>query len=464
LIKLQPPRSFRIRAIDESGAPLAGVKIGPDSLVFGRGATELSKAVIEVIGVVTDRNGRAELQCLPANCSPHFAVLDNRYVSKRRALSPVSYSAENVRVFGLACSVEGVVTMDGKPVPNVAVFARLDRSDTGSTTTDDQGRFSFRQQPEGSIELWSTLPWQISSTWVSRPVILNTRAKGPNHAEIRLERGVQVSGRVVEKSGAPASLARVEFGDPRRYYFFELNMTVAEDGKFRAALSPGKHSVFVYYGPSRTETSITVSPHGPNDFTLVAADFPKDQRQQTIVCQVLDAGGKPAERAGIEYQYPYGRSYASGFSETDSHGIANVKLTEIQARAAIFKAEMNDQFSGLALKPIDNKLTIRLHRVPLGSVSGKVVDERNKPVSGAKVEISFLSRERNTFLGDLTTVFAGPPQTGEDGKFQFKGLFPNTPIWIHVTAPGYKNGQSEAHRILGSKDITLPDIHLQHSR
>jgi beta-lactamase regulating signal transducer with metallopeptidase domain/uncharacterized GH25 family protein len=469
-IRLRRSRPIHLRVVTETGKPVPGIRVGPETILMDRYAWSISPAVLDAIGAVTDANGRATLRDMPENSSIKFDVRDDRYVTLiPKSMSPVPYLSERSIVLGPACLVDGTVTQDGQPVPHVTVLAGFEPGNpSGIVSTDQSGHFELRRQPKGDLSLQCFLSSALSRDWIVRPIRVKTDAGHPRQVQFKLERGVHVTGKVVDMQGKPVQEATVQFSKDDSLRGVEAADLTKSDGSFKVAVAAGDHDVFVYRRGAQRTTRVTVTPSHSTPLTISLPSPSERDASTTFDCTVIDAGGRPAENVDVEFHYKnaQGREEFS-MRSTDGDGKAKVEVSPEKAKTITFRAQQGNQFSDPTVAPYGNKAIIRLHRVALGSVSGIVRDTAGNPISGAKLEVSFMSRDRNAFLGDLTEVYPNGLsglRSQADGSYRIAGLFPQTPVVITATAPGYADGQTGLYKVLKGRDLKLAPIRLVASR
>ncbi len=83
---------------------------------------------------------------------------------------------------------------------------------------------------------------------------------------------------------------------------------------------------------------------------------------------------------------------------------------------------------------------------PCGSVTGKVVDQTGKPVTGARVMFQMADAIADDLLRQKLYRGATEVATDADGKFSFPRLFPDLEFDLFVAHPGFRSSTGESRR------------------
>ncbi len=132
-----------------------------------------------------------------------------------------------------------VVDEDGKPVTNAFVFPKVGDASVPLTGTHDDGRFSFDGLPEGEAVLRVKCDTMVDS------IVEYDHHADADPVEIVLERGMKLSGRVLDAEGKPvdsvyASVVDMTAPKDRARMSFP---SVEDDGCFEVRLVPGRYRV-----------------------------------------------------------------------------------------------------------------------------------------------------------------------------------------------------------------------------
>lgn len=208
-IVLQPSSAVEGRTVDPDGKPVAGVRIfvhPTDPASLGGGVRMFSmmssrQAFSDETGFFRLEDvipGGFELQAVATGYQP--SSLDNLEVRAGQELKGLEV------VLAPGAVVEGrVFSPSGQPLPGAEVGVADPTMDFffGSATTDGDGRFRLEGIAPGTRSV------QAEHKSYRRAVKELEVRLGENSVDLRLEGGVEVSGRVVDEGGIPVASARV---------------------------------------------------------------------------------------------------------------------------------------------------------------------------------------------------------------------------------------------------------------
>ncbi|MBI2919559.1 MAG: sigma-70 family RNA polymerase sigma factor [Planctomycetes bacterium] len=214
-IVLPDARALRVKVAAEDGGPIGGARVVVMPNVHTFATLDLDARLVPTTCDANELMFRAEASTDAAGVAS-FAGLPDRecaLVSVRHpefveSMVPVALRERDVLevVLSPGSDIAGrVLDTTGSPVPGATVVCRrMDGDEIGmvlgdSVRSGEDGSFHFRNAPEGRRYFWCRAPGFAPFRGVS------------NHSpvEIRLERGVSVSGRVVDDCGEPVPGALV---------------------------------------------------------------------------------------------------------------------------------------------------------------------------------------------------------------------------------------------------------------
>lgn len=333
-VKLDREYAIRGRLLDTQGQPAAMASVRP-MFVAGLGVTLETLTTTDpppyanplIPAVSTDDHGRFLIRGLRKD-KVWIEISDERFATQRMHAQPTPIAEMKESPFSLvgAKVVEGRVTYGkgGKPAAGARVVIVTGYDNVVQTRTDEEGRYTLNPFPGDSFQLTvfpadgqPYLPWKkgLSFTQASRM-----------EADVELERGVLVRGRVGEKpSGGPVAGALVVYRrkDPKSlgsrlwdWIHGALETAITrEDGSFELAAPAGPGALYVIGGTHdyvHVETSVGEREYGRPSLiheypdAIVPLDLKPNsepgvvsatlRRGATLRARVLGPDGKPVAR------------------------------------------------------------------------------------------------------------------------------------------------------------------------
>jgi uncharacterized GH25 family protein len=390
---------------DTSGGPVAGARV--DAAVLGRNA----KAATAVASTQTGADGKYALaigegEVLVAVQDPDYAP-QQRYAEVGAAGAVVDFQLVPGGV------IEGVVRDETAkaPVANAEVEAQLDRSSlfgevaVHRVTAGADGHFRVTGLRPGAYSLSAHAGELLSAT----PTVVGLGvAEQVGDVVILVGRGAAIRGIVVDDDGT--AVANVNVG---------LLRDNAHDAKsdakgafVLAGLAPGAYAIaaesddYVWTQPTSVEL-------GAKDVEGVRVRVHRGVhvKGQIEPAQICDVELELARASGhMRFERPTASAGADG----------TFALGPIAAGAYTASAHCPSGDEGTA--PVAAKLgmaTVTIAVKPGGSIAGRVVDGKGKPVAGASVNAA--SGNRTEVVNGMVTS-GSATLTGADGTFQLGGL------------------------------------------
>lgn len=376
-----------------------------------------------------------------------------------------------------------VVDPDGKPLADVKMLAYSrdpeNRNDYGSffrAETDQQGRFTLSMTKGGP-----SLFWIVPKDFAPQQFLSGT--KRGDWGDIRLAKGVAISGRVVNAAGEPVAGVWVNLSDEASRN--EIKMPVAsamnrsaradKNGKFQLGpMKPGKYKINVGDYPRE------ITHHKPGRNRIAVHDvfvaqeveiLPQDAQQPItikavphvqFVGQYLDSKGEPCRGHSVSV---FGEMNGQWFHRRlppDSEGKIVGRLPKGLERARL-NATTNEHGSlrvrlkkdgpllnnrNLKLGVIEDDITgVEIIRYKAPVVQIKAVDEQGQQISDSKIAGVYETDDELMHPVDgLPTHIFFEKQT--DGRFRTSQMLPDTQITFTVKADGYQDA---------SETISLPE-------
>jgi hypothetical protein len=162
----------------------------------------------------------------------------------------------------------------------------------------------------------------------------------------------------------------------------------------------------------------------------------------TLTLKVTDPDGKPVSGVTLVGPGPYGLHPPTFARAEIPVGGIDPKGRPVQLyllhRERMLCAEV--KVKGDETGPIAVKMR------PCGSVTGKVVDQTGKPVTGARVVFQMADAVADDLLRQKLYRGATEVATDADGKFSFPRLFPDKEFDLFVSHPGFRSSTGESRR------------------
>ncbi len=394
------------------------------------------------------------------------------------------YGARFEFVAGPTRVIEGVVRDQDTGKPLAGVMVRGDRSLSDSTRTyvlsisDDQGRYRLVGLPMGKEEHVVAVPPCDFPVYGSRKADLRVppdeelpylrtmvpveekRGAGPLRLDIRMKRGVWVTGRLIDKATGKPAPGQVE------YFAFSVNPHLQafpgsrlprlgphftfKDGTFRLVAFPGPGVLAARADADRYVRAAGLEsfkhrPHkngylecGPqivipiNFHTLAEIDPPPAapslshdlllESGRTLSVTVLGSDGNPL--AGTQISGLKDMAYWQDTpADASTHTIES--LTPGKQRILTF-FHQGQRLAGELVLNGDETAPQRVTLKPWGIVTGRVVSADGQPWGEAELHSTILPQ--------------GYPKVGVDGRFKIEGLVPDKPYTFHLVKDNIVRG------------------------
>ena len=316
-----------------------------------------------------------------------------------------------VRLVASARVLVMVTDDDGAAVANATL--RLDDFADVGATTDATGKATLSPVRPGLVSVEVSAGGYATAHGVSQVGSPGASAK----LDVKLHRGVAVSGRVVDEAGKGLTHVRVTAGEALWWMpAIAGQATTNEQGEFKiAALAAGTHVLTAKdddHAPGRS-APVTVTRDAVSGVTIELKEG------GTIAGKVVDARGASVPFATIRIAQP-GAELSPGRQATaDRQGeflVRGLPRTRVQVRAV--SEEASSKLLDLDLSPRALARDVRLVVDETGTITGVVADERGQPIPEIQVTATadYLSNERATLAG----VSSGT--TNGAGEFTIRGL------------------------------------------
>jgi len=497
---------FEGRLLDLEGGPLSGVRVR----VAFVGATEdgsldafledptrgepskyLQLPPAKAIETATDAEGRFVLRGLGSERLLRLELSGETITSTSleavtRPGSDGPLGSKGRRIFGSGFEwvlqptrpITGIVrdAQTGQPLANVTVASQVMAGggmldDSVRTRTGPDGRFRLVGMPKGVGNELHVTPDDEQPYFMQEVAVPDPTGMGPVEVEVKLTRGLWITGRVTNKAtgepvygrlhylpfldnaaavaafGLIGGIARVPGGA-----MAQMHYKTDADGRFRLVGLPGPAIVgVVAIGPFRQGAGALEidgrDEHG--DFATFANPIPASVRWPTAMRKIEPTEGAPAivcdlevdpgETMTVELVDAGGQALAHcavlGSSGRGSYGDAleagpEVALTQLGAgEKRLLRVHQAERCLGLATQVTLEHGPRQLVLRPCTTVVGRLVDEAGAPIGGALLEAS----THLNFDPGLSTV------SGSDGRFRLEHVVPGLPLHLHADSSALRD-------------------------
>ncbi len=418
-VRLQPEQVVRLKLVDLSGMPAAGVEVGvlgmPREVRAGPRPTK------------TDDRGRLILSGVGRDLAFGLSIRDPRYARQDPFIPAGPRDKEITIALEPAKLIEGrVLAADtGKPIPNAVVSAttRVQNEHangffTAKFRADAEGR--FRMNPiAGEFYTLGAFPTGGEPYLIQQDELKWAKGAVKANHDLKLPRGVSIRGKVTEQgTGRPLAGSSIQFlpirGDDRVLSGWQATVASRDDGSFQIAVPAGKGHLLVF-GPT---PDYILAEIGSN---RLYADRPGGMRHHghAIIAYEARTGDRPLEvsaslRPGVtikgRVEGPGGQTVTEASLITTLHieafnpewrGDFQVPIRDgrfelhglaPEASARVFVLDAEHQWGAsvdLSGKQAGEDVTIRLQ--PCGQARARFVGPDGKPVAKHRPHIEFVA-------------------------------------------------------------------------
>lgn len=448
-IVLRTPDHIRGKVVNAKGKVVKGAKVARVALLGVR-KVSIPLAKLEAFGFavpVTNSKGAFAVASLPKGSEVALKFSHRAYAHE--AINNVPVGEEDLRVVMSSGAVlRGTVTLADRrtPVAKAAVTVRYGHPpyDSVIAATDHKGGFELRVKP-GAYLCQVSAGRYVSQGW--RKVLVGL--EGPvTEVQLHVAGVGAIKGRVRDAAtGKPIADAvlRIESGG---------NLAVIartnSKGFFEAALAQGHGVVRLaapagYASPETEAVAVRVA----EDKVVELPDFWLAPIP-VFHLRVVDSADRPAPGVAVRILRPM----QFGWHVADEEGRVELKLASLprdtmvvgmvespwEAVGALFRLKLSEAPSA----------TVKL--LPLASVSGRVVHDKEAALAGAVVGALFPDEEAQELLL-LWRVL-----TSADGRFVWPSVAPHVPLRCVAYAGEDHYGQSTTFNLKESENRKLGDL------
>jgi RNA polymerase sigma-70 factor (ECF subfamily) len=336
---------------------------------------------------------------------------------------------------------EAAITMLLLPDAPVLVHVVDARSGAPLVGAHLTGRLSFERWTTDAAGI-ARVRWAFgASVQVEMPSYVTKRADisaaSPEHT-IRLERGVEVSGVVLEPDSHPVPGASVSLIGPIDRDVYDRHRSVTDEaGMFAVSVPRAGRYRFLTGREMFHETAaeqINVGPDGRAD--LIA----EIDRATEITGTVVDAAGKPVAGARVRSN-DYGKP-----TVTDAHGRFAIRDPGSHVALIAHRGDQASTWYPVGVAPGEHA-EVELRLGP-GGVTGIVVDPSGAPVSHAEVLL-------NCCCDEVVVVQTASTYTDERGRFALQTPRGELRLSMRRTADDEFEDDDDVHVQGGARDVRL---------
>jgi RNA polymerase sigma factor (sigma-70 family) len=511
-IKLNPPKTARVRLVDLQGQPVAGIKVH----------TSWNSVSPFLPGpVITDAQGRFTARRWLGTRSVSYFIRDDRFARHGFwvTVDAKEPGKEIVSVLAPAQIFEGKVTYgdSGKAVRN-AIVKIASNTQQGLVPmygrTDAQGRYRLNPYLPAKDYWMQVFPPDGEPYLIVRQIHAWPSGAVRKEVNFALPRGVLVRGKITEQfSGKPvegaAVVYRAAFGNPNRIPDVVADwtgVTVSRaDGTFKVAVYPGKgHLLVNSTTPEFIHTEVGENminngrPGGKRLYPdgLVKLDLPRKAKVHDVAVKLrrgvvvsgrlVGPDGKPVEEARVvnplwvfaasepEWRNSHEKIRAGRFALYGCDPNKTLKVHFLDAR--------NKNAATVEISPKkekDKPLTVKLK--PCGSAQVRFVDGDGKPLPGLSPLLMIMTAPgpnpsdyqalqqgalaaNEDHVANLDRVnYASQMRSDARGRCTFPALIPGATYRVQLILSGqlrvYKEFTVEA-----GKTARLPDMVVKPAR
>ena len=438
--KLALGAEFRITGLvlDAQRQPIAGAEVRAESITgdaaYPRGYVFLGDR--PHFSATTDAEGRYTIGHLPKGASPALTAKAEGYADfasptgYRHASDPVAGSGEGYVITLLReVPVEGTVTHDGRPVPDVEVQASGEHPFGGraSGKTDRAGHYLLRGLGPGLYTVCvRSLPDLVAA---AREHVLLPPNGSVAGVDLIMTAGGFVEGRVVDAdTGQGTAQAEVFVRGPAHpgYGGALDSATTDPQGVYRVRVAAGANEVQYLGGDDDYARTYVSLPATVSEGETTRAPDLVLKRSPRLTVRVLGLDGRPMPN--IPLQLLTGGRLLDEFTDEKGEGVVTGVESRFGAAVLARASESGLVGCGTSQPGQTDPLVVTLE--PGATVSLRMVDPDLEPLAGVTVELCARVPGDPQAGGELLSMAFAQVRSGEDGIARVDGVPPRTGIRI----------------------------------
>jgi RNA polymerase sigma factor (sigma-70 family) len=462
-------RTLALRVVNrDSSVPIEGAEVTVETDSGARAGLGGDAEVMTRL--VTDKDGRCRIefpQILPKEIyiTARMAGYANRAYGPLLELGAAAIASDHTIEMERGVTIGGIVKSPaGKAVTGATVIimarAGADSAPDWSyvpfvkVTTDTEGQWRYNDMPSGwrNVYITATHPDYVP-TFMQRdlatPSDLLLKAR---KAEMILEEGLALVGRVVDDQGRPLAGAKIGLGADRRFAQSDFPSALTDDeGRFRFGHVPsGTHTVTAQ-APGRAPALA--------DAVIAQGMKPVELRLgpgHLVRGRVVNPEGKPLDGVTVQAMNWNGHSSLDWMTKTDVLG----RFTWDSAPSEpVLLTLTRPGYTMVGQREFQaDKGETNVTMYPPLRVRGKVSDARTaQPIERFAVVYGNYYRSSNLdgALRDVNWVRSGPRTDFTGGTYEVEHSHPLVAaVAVRIEAKGYKPATSEAFKIEAG-DVTF---------
>jgi len=457
-LTLDGVKPVQFRCLDDSGQPLAGVRIRPGVFRNSNQPEDLRIAEISPCIRTTDADGNAVFDDFPLwqKEAVTFNAHKNGFLYNSIELSPEDFEKVHTVRMRRAVTLRGTLRFpDGTPAPYWRVRVNLAENSDYEIPTDQQGRFeaivasnrTVHLQAEQLRNIATQLPGltieEIDKDWVAAPQLNIATGSDPILVhDITLEKGTRISGHAslgADNKPVPHYLIMIHCLSKEGEKFSRVlsywQTQIGADSTYEFWAAPGHYELELQCG-NRPTRQITVE-KGVEQTINLHAEEAKTARKIRGKVIFGDDTNNTVPGALVSYQANDVSRQATPL-ETDENG--HFEITALSEPVYIEILTPDKRFGKMVIvQPTGNDFTVSLELT--ASVRGKVIDVRSKTPPVGRVVVYSIYILRND--GTILRLFQRETETDENGEYEFQEL--PTGIVCSVLFPKHHYGEEFSH-------------------